>query len=62
MTLPRPVEVLHDGVWCRGWLEAYRQDTGGWHGYVRYAVAPGRRYLQWRDAAELRRAVEGLPG
>jgi hypothetical protein len=31
----RPVQVLHDGDWVSGWLEAYRHDPGGWVDMVR---------------------------
>lgn len=51
---PRPVQVLHEGTWYDGWVEGVRRDDAGWQGFVRYAVAPGRRYLQWRPQSELR--------
>ncbi|MDQ4084702.1 MAG: hypothetical protein M3165_02705 [Actinomycetota bacterium] len=53
--LPRPVEVLHDGRWCLGVLEAVQRDDGRWRAFVRYRVAPGSTFLQWRDGAEVRR-------
>jgi hypothetical protein len=56
VSLPRPVKVLHDGTWVDGWLEAVRRDPEGWRGFVRYAVGPGMRHLQWRPEHELRRA------
>jgi hypothetical protein len=33
---PRPVDVLHQGLWLAGWLLAARRDPGGpWRGLVR---------------------------
>ena len=52
----RPVEVLHDGRWVTGWLEAYRRDGEGWRACVRYRAGVGLQYLQWRSAAEVRRS------
>jgi hypothetical protein len=52
----RPVEVLHDGAWVNGWLEAYRRDADEWRGMVRYTPTPGGQYLQWRPADQLRAA------
>ena len=54
--LPRPVEVLHNGKWYHGWLEAtYRDDNGRWHAFVRYRIPEtGLQYLQWRDQDEVR--------
>ena len=49
-----PVEVLHDGQWVSGWLEAYRRDPEGWRGMVRYSPSPGAQYLQWRPAEQIR--------
>jgi hypothetical protein len=51
----RPVQVLHNGHWVGGWLEAYRRDPEGWRGMVRYSTTPGAQYLQWRSEAEVRR-------
>ena len=57
--LPRPVEVLHKGKWYPGWLEAtYRDSDGRWHCFVRYRIAPGLQYLQWRDRDEVRPVEE----
>ena len=52
--LPRRVEVVHEGFWYEGWVEAVRRDEAGWWGFVCYTVAPGRRYLQWRPQEQLR--------
>ena len=52
---PRPVLVLHDGVWVPGRLLAYRRDASGWRGMVRYRVDLSQ-YLHWREEAELWRA------
>ena len=51
----RPVQVLHEGRWIDGWLEAYRQEPAGWRGCVRYTVEIGATYYQWRDKDDLRR-------
>jgi hypothetical protein len=51
----RPIEVLHDGQWVSGWLEASRPDDESWLGMVRYSTTPGAQYLQWRSEAEVRR-------
>ena len=37
----RPVEVLHDGRWVPGWVEAYRRDGDGWRACVRYSAGVG---------------------
>jgi hypothetical protein len=50
----RPVEVLHDGAWVSGWLEAYRRGDAGWRGMVRYSPTLGAQYLQWRPADQIR--------
>jgi hypothetical protein len=51
----RPVQVLHDGRWVSGWLEAYRREADGWRGKVRYTPpAPGMQFLQWRPADQMR--------
>lgn len=51
---PRPVQVLHEGRWVDGQLEAVNRIGGAWRGLVRYSVAPGLRHLQWRPESELR--------
>jgi hypothetical protein len=51
----RPVEVLHEGRWVTGWLEAYRRDGRGWRAMVRYSAGPGMQYLQWRQESNVRR-------
>ncbi len=59
ITVNRPVEVLHNGSWHRGRVEAmYRDGDGRWHAFVRYSVAPGRQFLQWRDEDEVRKVEE----
>jgi hypothetical protein len=50
----RPVEVLHEGRWVSGWLEAYRRDGEGWRAMVRYSAGVGMQYLQWREEAQVR--------
>lgn len=50
----RPVEVLRDGEWRTGDLEAYRQDASGWHGFVRHSEGPGLNYLGWYTEDRLR--------
>jgi hypothetical protein len=44
---PKLVVVQRDGHWCDGELQAWRRDSEGWRGYVRYATSPGLRHLQW---------------
>jgi hypothetical protein len=51
---PQPVEVLHNGAWVTGWLEAYRRERDGWRAMVRFSPSPGAPYLQWRPAEQLR--------
>ena len=51
----RPVQVLHEGRWLDGWLEAYRLDASGWRGCVRYSARVGMTYYQSRPDTELRR-------
>jgi hypothetical protein len=43
----RRVEVLLDGVWWPGDLEAYRHDGVGWHGFVRHSNGPGLNHVGW---------------
>jgi hypothetical protein len=51
---PKLVLVRRDDHWCDGELRAWRRDLDGWVGYVRYAVAPGMRYLEWVSAERVR--------
>ena len=51
----KPVQVLHDGRWVDGWLEAYRREPSGWRGCVRYSTGVGQTYYHWRPEGELRR-------
>jgi hypothetical protein len=53
---PRLVAVRRDGHWCDGELHAWRRDVDGWLGYVRYAVSPGLRHLEWVDAERVKPA------
>ncbi|MDX6320039.1 MAG: hypothetical protein QOD35_3439 [Nocardioidaceae bacterium] len=53
---PKPVVVRRDGQWHDGELQAWRRDNDGWLGYVRYAVSPGLRHLEWVDAERVRPA------
>ena len=41
----KPVEVLADGVWHPGELEAWRAQDGRWRGYVRWTCLV-RNHLQ----------------
>lgn len=50
----RPIEVLIEGVWRPGDLEAYRRDAAGWHGYVRHSEGPGLNFLGWHPQERLR--------
>ena len=50
----RPVQVLHDGRWLDGWLEAYRREASGWRACVRYSAGVGQTYYQWRHESQLR--------
>ena len=51
----RAVQVQRDdGLWCDGWLEAYRQVEGVWSGYVRYSKQPGQNYLGWFEEPRIR--------
>jgi hypothetical protein len=43
--------------WHDRWLRAWRRDLDGWRGYVRYAVSPGIRYLEWVAAERVREAL-----
>ena len=49
------VEVLTDGVWHPGTLEAWRPQNGRWRGYVRWTVGVGMRHLGWVDQDRVRR-------
>lgn len=51
---PRPVAVLHDGVWIPGWLERVRRSQHGWYGFVRFVEDEGRTHLEWKPAKDLR--------
>jgi hypothetical protein len=51
---PKHVVVHRHGRWCDGELRAWRRDLDGWRGYVRYAVSPGLRYLEWVAAERVR--------
>lgn len=53
--LPRPVQVLHDGRWYDGWLEAVRRDEDGWRGFVRYTVNVGATHVLWFGEDRIRR-------
>jgi hypothetical protein len=53
---PRLVVVHRDGRWCDGELHAWRRDPDGWVGYVRYAVSPGLRHLEWVAGERVRPA------
>jgi hypothetical protein len=56
VTIPRPVEVLHEQHWVAGTLLAARLEGAQWRGLVAYtdrATALG--YYHWRNQADLRR-------
>jgi hypothetical protein len=53
---PKPVVVRREDHWHDGELSAWRKDLDGWLGYVRYAVSPGMRFLEWVDADRVRQA------
>lgn len=60
LTLPAPVEVLHDGRWHAGTLERWSHDQDrGWRGFVWFSTAPGMRYVHWVPADRLRPTEEG---
>jgi hypothetical protein len=48
------VQVLVDGTWHDGTLEAWRRTDGRWRGYVRWSVGVGMRHLGWVDQEQLR--------
>ncbi len=48
------VQVLVDGTWYDGELEAWRRTDGRWRGYVRWSVGVGMRHLGWVDQEQLR--------
>ena len=50
------VEVIVDGVWHAGELEAWRSQDGRWRGYVRWSFGVGMRHLGWVDQTRLRPA------
>jgi hypothetical protein len=54
---PKIVVVGRDDAWHDGELRAWRRDLDGWRGYVRYAVSPGIRYLEWVAAERVREAL-----
>lgn len=52
----RAVEVLVDGQWTAGELEAYRQDgDGAWRGWVRWAAGVGQNRVDWFGEDRLRK-------
>jgi hypothetical protein len=48
------VEVLHDGRWYSGWLEAVRHGDEGWRGFVRFTVDPDATQVLWFGGGEVR--------
>lgn len=58
----RPVEVLFEGQWRPGDLEAYQQDAAGWSGFVRHSDGPGLNHLGWFSEKSLRRPKVGPRG
>lgn len=53
----RPVEVLVEGSWLAGELEAYRRDRETWRGWVRWSTGIGENRLDWFDQRQLRRGA-----
>src|SRR5215213_2105616 len=53
---PKLVEVLADGVWHPGELEAWRAQDGRWRGYVRWTVGVGMRHM----TSDVQRVPNGL--
>lgn len=50
----RPVQVLVDGVWWHGILEAFsRECDGNWRGCVRWFESPSRTRIGWFSDREL---------
>ena len=56
----KPFEVLADGVWHAGQLEAWREQDGRWRGYVRWTIGVGMRHLGWVDRIACGRSNAGL--
>lgn len=56
---PQLVEVLNDGIWRPGQLEAWRKDGAHWSAYVRYSVATGMQHLGWVRADMVRKSLVG---
>jgi hypothetical protein len=56
VALAKLLEMLVDGVWHPGELEAWRSQDGCWLGYVRWTVGVGMRHLGWVDRDRLRPA------
>lgn len=55
----RPVEVLVEGRWRLGELEAYRRDRTGWWGFVRHSEGPGAlNHVAWFPEGTIRRVEE----
>jgi hypothetical protein len=48
--------VRREHHWCVGELRGWPCDLDGWAGYVRYAVSPGLRHLEWGAGDRLREA------
>lgn len=51
----REVQVLIDGTWRIGDLEAYRRDDTGWRGFVRWSEGPGLHHHDWVGEKRLRK-------
>jgi hypothetical protein len=52
----RPVQVLVDGNWWDGELEAYDQVDGVWRGYARWSQGISQTYIRWFTEAAIRPA------
>lgn len=50
------VEVLRDGAWHFGRLTQWRLDPDGWVGFVRFSTEPGKSYVDWLPADQIRPA------
>jgi hypothetical protein len=52
------VEVLVDGEWLLGDLEAVDEQAGVWRGWVRFSAGPGTgNYLDWFSVPNIRKPV-----
>jgi hypothetical protein len=58
----REVHVQHsDGLWYPGLLEAYRDVSGVWEGYVSYSTGSGETQLGWFEEHRIKGGALGEP-